>query len=340
MKFNTKNIFLDANIYEENNFFHGTNIQSIFYYSRIKVVNLYMTSISYLELINRMEKKLIEIKEEHNKLVNSLNKKNRILRNLSEYSDIQKSTLNVEKSIIELTKKLDTNIKSSNIKIIPTENIIDDVFKLYYKNESPFSHLESKKHEFPDAFIVKAIDSWCKKNNEKIIFITKDEDFSSFKSKYIVFSNSLPNLLDEITKHYDSLKDKQLLPKIAETLKRNQVQILDLIDAEIDPIVLFELDYERTSELELGTPKFKFYNVTFTRPDFAEVNYNVEIDYHFTIFPSTADLEKEIFEDDVKPFKVVGKLSLPCELEVNLSSINDIKLKRINSNQKIRINNE
>ena len=64
MKYSTKNIFVDTNIIESNNFFHGTYFQSLLHYSRSGIINLYMTSVSKMELINRMKIRLIESKEE------------------------------------------------------------------------------------------------------------------------------------------------------------------------------------------------------------------------------------------------------------------------------------
>ena len=87
MALKTKNIFLDTNIFEANNFFHSTSIQSLFYYSKIGYVNLYITSISKMELIERIRKGLLSVKEDHDKLVNLVNK-TRILRNFSEYENI------------------------------------------------------------------------------------------------------------------------------------------------------------------------------------------------------------------------------------------------------------
>jgi hypothetical protein len=337
MRLITKNVFLDTNIYEENNFFHSNNIQSLFYYSKIGVINLYLSTISEMELVNRMTKRLIEAKEDHNRLVATINK-TRILKNLSTYENFDKSKITVEKSIAELTKKLDVIIESSNIKFISAENvIIEDVFKLYYKKEPPFS-LTGKKYEFPDAFIIKSIDTWCKVNKKKMIFVTKDLDFDDYKSTHLIFKNDISELLSEITAYFDSRKENHYTPFIAECLKENEIDLIALIDNEIDSLIKLDCDYEKISNIKKSELRFKEYKISSIRPEYAEVTYLVELDFSFTIFPSQLDIEREIFSDNLKPKKFSKKRIIECDIEVNLKHKNDIKLKWINSNQKLFVN--
>lgn len=333
----TKNIFLDTNIYEENNFFHSTNIQSLFYYSKIGVINLYLSTISEMELVDRMTKRLVDAKEDHNRLVTAINK-TRILKNLSTYENIEKSKISVENSIAELTKKLGIIVGSSNIKFISAENvIIEDVFKLYYKKEPPFS-LKGKKFEFPDAFIIKSIDTWCITNKKKMIFVTKDFDFDNYKSTHLIFKKDISDLLSEITAYFDSRQVNHYIPFIVKTLKEKEVELIDLIDIEMDSLIKLDFDYEKISNIKKSEIKFKEYKILSIRPEYAEVTYLVEFDFTFTIFPSQLDIEREIFSDNLNPKKFTKRRIIACDLELNLKDKNDIKLKWINSNQKILIN--
>ena len=118
MKYTTKHIFIDTNIIEGNNFFHGSHFQSLLYYSRIGIIKLFMTSISRMELINRMKKRLIEAKAEHNKLVKSLNKpKTRILKNFIQYNEIELSPIKIEETI-DMDIKPSPKGKSMNKELI------------------------------------------------------------------------------------------------------------------------------------------------------------------------------------------------------------------------------
>ena len=46
----TDNIFLDSSIFEEQNFTSGTKIHSLFYYAKIGVIKIHVTTISKREL--------------------------------------------------------------------------------------------------------------------------------------------------------------------------------------------------------------------------------------------------------------------------------------------------
>lgn len=335
----SRNIFLDTNIFEENNFFHSNAIQSVFYYSKIGVINLYLTSISKMELIDRMKKGLINAKEEHNKLVSFLNK-SRILRNLNTYDKFEKSKITVEKSISELSLKLDTVINSSNIKLITAEKVnIEEVFSLYYEQEPPFSS-KDKKFEFPDAFIIKSIDSWCRLNKKKIIFVTKDSDFLNYKSTHIIFKNDLSKLLSDISTFYDLKQKNQIIPLIDSSLKQNQNDIIELIDSEIDSLIRLDVDFEKVTNISREKVKFKDYRISSIRSKYAEIAYKVELEISFLIFPTKNDIESSFFEDDLRPKKFSYKKIISCDLEIGLNRKNDIKLKWINTNQKLLINME
>jgi len=340
MKYQTKNIFLDTNIYERSNFFHSSNIQSLFYYSRINVINLYMTNISKNELISRMRKRLIETKDDHNLLIKSINK-TRILRNLSEYEDAEKFTISVEKSLGELKKKLDTIINTSNIKIISSNNVnVDSIFNLYYENKPPFSQYESKKYEFPDAFIVSTLETWCKKNRKKMFFLTNDGDFNGFKSRHLIFKNSLDQLLEQITTYFDSLRQYPILPRIRESLEKNQIYLLDLIEHKLIELFTIDLDYEKVSNFEREKARPISYKITAIREKYIEISYVVEIVIKYTVLPDPLDLNKTIFEENIRSRRITENVLVPCDLEIPFGSLNNIQLKWVNSNQRIILRNE
>lgn len=336
MKYLPKNVFLDTNVYEENNFFYTTLIQNLFYYSKIEVIKLHITRISYWELIDRMKKGLVAVKDEHNRYVNSINS-SRILKNLQKFESVKKSKFKIDQSIEELTKKLDTIIRSSNIKIIePQEVDINNIFHLYYTSSPPFNKKSDKKHEFPDAFIIKTIENWCVKNKTKMIFITKDNDFKDYKNPKIIFKKDLTVLLEDISKYYDSLQSTQLIPEIDKRIKTNNEELLTLIDGELDTFVTLDIDFEKTTN-KRTYPKFVEYKITSIRPGFADICYYIEVEYSFVVFQTEHDINKSFFSDSLKPKLISEKILIPCDLEVHFEKKNDIRLKRINSNEAIKL---
>lgn len=337
MKHLTKNIFLDTNIYEENNFLHGTKIHNLFYYSRIGLIRLYMTTISYWELIDRMKKGLETVKIEHNKYVNSLNK-TRILRNLNAYQNVEKLRFNVQDTLNELKNKLDVNIRASNIQIIKANNVnIEEIFDLYYNELPPFSNKAEKKHEFPDAFIIKTIERWCEENKTKMIFLTHDNDYNNIKCKRLIFKDNVSDLLEDISKYYDSMQSTHLIPEIERRLQVFKEDILALIDDEFENRVIFDIDYERISEIKRTSVKLINYKITSISPEQADIEYFVEVKFSFWVFPSKLDIERTVFSDNLKPKIYSEKIIVPCDLVIRFNIQNDIRLKWINSNVKIKL---
>lgn len=331
MKYLPKNVFIDTNIFESNNFFYTTNIHSLFNYSKIGVINLYMTKISYWEIISRIRKNLISINSDHNSYVNSLHKSFRILKNLSKYEKIEKLNLKVEDSIKEMTSRLDKLIEISKIKFIEPEGVdINSVFDLYYKQLPPFSN---KKFEFPDAFIIKILETWCEKNSTKIVFISKDNDFNGYRSKRILFRSDLNVYLDEVSFYYDSLQKTHLIPEIERRILTYNNDLLIRIEEDLNSLIY--LDFEKISNYKRSKPEFVNYKVISINPSYAEIIYNFSVEISFVIQPQDSDYKKGFFPDGLKPYKYEEKLIVPCDIEVHFDSPSNIKFKWINSNEAI-----
>lgn len=331
----TRNFFLDTNIYEQNNFFHSSEIQSIFNYAQSGFINLFLTDISKLEMIDRMHKNLEELHNDYNSLIKKINK-SRILNNLPEFSNISQPLLDTDDVLNQLSEKLERIIQLNKINTISSTQLdCYDVFKSYFDFQPPFS--SSKKTEFKDAFIIKAVETWCASNRKKVIFVTKDSDFKKYRSKRIIIRNDLTELLQQITELYDVEKDLRVISTIHRSLNQNKEQILQLINERLNDTFIMEVDYEKITPLNLNFPDFKDYNIISLRDTYAEVSYLIEVNYSFSIIPTLKEMDKSIFEDSLKRYNVKDKITLNCILEIPLFRPNDIRLKWINSNQKVRI---
>jgi hypothetical protein len=298
-----------------------------------------MTSISKMELINRIKIRLVETKEDHNRLVKLINKTNKgmILKNIQKYERFEVNQITIKSCISELKVKLDRIIDNSHIKIINADNvIIEDVFQAFYNNEPPFS-FGSKKYEFPDGFIIKSIEAWCKSNRKKMIVVTKDGDYEGYKSTRILFRHSLADLLEKITAYYDVINETQIIPRVKDELLRNRQHLLDRIEEEIDRKVILDTGFEDLSEYTLSKPYYYSEKITGIRGKYAEATYSVEIKYSFTVIPSINDFGKVIVNGDIKLKKIHSSIIIPCDIEIGLNSNNDIKIKWVNSNEKYRI---
>lgn len=59
---------------------------------------------------------------------------------------------------------------------------IGKVIELYFNKMAPFSTKSDKKNEFPDAFVLSALEAWAESNNTKILAVSKDNDWKGFCS--------------------------------------------------------------------------------------------------------------------------------------------------------------
>ena len=62
-----------------------------------------------------------------------------------------------------------------------------------------------------------------------MIFITNDDDFDNYKSKYLIFEKDLTSILSEISNYYDLEKQTHYIPMIKEILEKNAVDITQYI---------------------------------------------------------------------------------------------------------------
>ena len=110
-------------------------------------------------------------------------------------------------------------------------NDVEGVFDKYFRSEKPFNE-GKKKPEFPDAFVLQMLESYCKKNGLKqMIILSEDKDMKSYKSpyllcvdyrKYLTEKQSEAKILDDIRKSVQNEKEhicEEIQGKINEELQ-------------------------------------------------------------------------------------------------------------------------
>lgn len=73
------------------------------------------------------------------------------------------------------------------------------IFDLYFGKKPPFDTAKTRK-EFPDAFVIAALEKWCKENDEKMYVISKDEAFkrAAIATGVLIPLNTVEELLERI----------------------------------------------------------------------------------------------------------------------------------------------
>jgi hypothetical protein len=74
---------------------------------------------------------------------------------------------------------------------------LGDVLSLFTEGKPPFGTTESKKHEFPDALVLNALEAWAEKNAPYVLAVSNDGDWSKFcaESDTVICIKELPAAL-------------------------------------------------------------------------------------------------------------------------------------------------
>lgn len=76
----------------------------------------------------------------------------------------------------------------------------------YFLKKPPFS--QKKKSEFPDAFVLKSLEQWCKTNKKCCIILSNDNDMLNYESKYLKFEKK-DEYLKTLTRRIQEEKRKE-----------------------------------------------------------------------------------------------------------------------------------
>ncbi|MGO6900879.1 PIN domain-containing protein [Rhizobium ruizarguesonis] len=109
------------------------------------------------------------------------------------------------------------------------------VFDDYFAGRPPFSQAKSK--EFPDAFVIKALKTWCDEHDERLYVVSKDKAMQQAVSEsgVLISADSLQEVLAAAT----IVETPDILRRADELLEKENV-INDLqaaIESEIDQLV-------------------------------------------------------------------------------------------------------
>jgi PIN domain len=157
----TRHVFLDTEVYRR--YGHNLNIQPLqSFLSRItdQIFTLHITDITKLEI----ERQIHELAAEVAQALNKANKGVRRWHSRSRWrdvgddlNDLDARTLGVQGvRDFQFTMSMEWHPHEHQALKLPAQII----FERYFARNPPFDKPDSK--EFPDAFVVEALDQWCK----------------------------------------------------------------------------------------------------------------------------------------------------------------------------------
>lgn len=346
-------ICLDTSIFEN----HHLNLEKGLLY-RLKQFKtgtnkVYLPLIIKNELLAHLTKKAEDAQKEHSKALKGVIS----TWNLDAIqADVSKSLYAEETPESVSQKRLDNFIAAVDAQIVDTSSVSpDSVFELYFRGAAPFSKKETKKHEFPDAFSLLAIDKFAQEKNTKLLVVSGDkgwQEFCSSAEKLVWVENLVTGLScfqDESANYACSLIDEEFLKGNADEWKADIMKAVDdqLWDNEFYVEAITEFDYEHDLE-EVVLVKLEFQPLEGTETYFQPVELDegklateVACKLYLEITTSISfkiwdNIDKERVELDTQWYKTKAEVTVKAMIffeigEFNLhlpanTSISDIEI--------------
>lgn len=96
-------------------------------------------------------------------------------------------------------KRLQSFLQDSSAVMLTCSDLVSlpDVLSRYIETQAPFGNTEAKKHEFPDAVALLALEAWAAKNEKAVIAVSRDTDWKRYcvDSHRIYFIDDLAQAL-------------------------------------------------------------------------------------------------------------------------------------------------
>jgi hypothetical protein len=258
----SKNVFIDTSIYVHENFqYLSDKFETLKSHTLQDKIKLYSHEIIIKEIKSNINTEVNEAV----KSIKQLNRSGKILWNLSkEKIHTIFSNQNTTRYRDLLFSQLTDFIKSTKTTILSSSLCdVDSIFNNYFDKKPPFGE-GKRKDEFPDAFVLSAIENWCKSNNEKIYIMSRDKAWHNCAedSIYLIAIETIEELLDLISFKYESLADRAAkllednLTDIKEEIKTKFMELGFLIeneDGDINNVLVNTIDIDNYYLINIKT---------------------------------------------------------------------------------------
>lgn len=329
----SRHVFIDTSIIVSQNYQYSNSVfRKLCSLAEQDKVFVHFTSITIEEVKSHISSDLRKAIHGHNRF----KKKARILSNivLSPFTEIF-SNINATEVERILLQQFDNFLADVHADIIDINCIEpNSVFQLYFKNLLPFGE-NKKKSEFPDAFVLLALEQWSQKTSEKIYVISRDNDILKYaeKSPRLVPIEKLDKFLDVVVRH-----DAKLASHVVSLLEENEDVIKQAIknefqqlgfwledqDGDVNEVVVEDIEILERSLLEVKDTCASVHlevSITFT----ADVSYDDL---------STASYDSEdkvliVWDKIDKTVEVEKRLDINLEIDFNIDAPEYFKIHRV-----------
>ena len=170
-------VFIDTSVFiAENYFAPGNRIHTLRRLAEEGKINLVMSEITIQEVRKHIISQVRDSWKQFDKVC-------KVFRNCEDIDKWRKST-NDKKESEHYLSRLDDFLKTPNLKILDYSYCSDtaEVFTAYFERKKPFGE-GKKKDEFPDAFVLIALEKYAAETKQNVIVLTEDSDMAGYESK-------------------------------------------------------------------------------------------------------------------------------------------------------------
>jgi hypothetical protein len=215
--------------------------------------------------------------------------------------------LSADQIYVELSSNFDKFLANKNIEQISTATVsIPDVFDAYFDERPPFAS-SGKKSEFPDAFILSAVNSISLLRGHSLYVVSNDNDVKAFCTgrENLISIDRVEELLGLIVANADRLAEPsklaeeiyvELQPVIEERVQ-NELKTadfdfrIDMLEAEISTLDIHDVEYLSKTLTDASAEQSTFelmtrisVDVEFAYPDFDRSPWDSEDKEHPFLF--------------------------------------------------------
>ncbi len=257
----SKLFFLDTETYMARNFqFDSGVLRALQSHLEEDDCHLLITDVNVREIRRHMKRKSVEA----HTVITKVKKDAMILRNTETLPWHKIFTpVTADEIYAALETKFQAFLDNTSVEVVATNTVnIDTVFDAYFDESPPFA-TSGKKAEFPDAFVLHAIDAISKRRGHKLYVISEDRDVKSFCAlrENLISIGRLDELLALVVKNTERLAEpakfaeeffsdwKEAIDKnIKKQLMNAEFEIdndmeENLFEAEVDNVEIESVDY-------------------------------------------------------------------------------------------------
>lgn len=331
----TRLVALDTEVFDRANFnYKSTSFKKLIELVKENKICLYITKITHQEIIDHISQAAQQAALAFKNLHKEFRKQAKIIHSSVKFNNLLYSSINSEDLFNELKEQFDIFLEETEIEILTLDNLsVENIFSKYFKNLPPFN-AGKKKHEFPDAFAIAAIEAKAKVENKKIYIISGDKDWLEACNHIdnLIYTADIDKFLaDIINQEYQEIDVcykifDDNLNTIKEQIEDDFVQKEFTLDDDFSYCVDFG-----SEEIDIDVDKIEIIDRYIVSIDDSEVEYpllifELKADISYTAHISYDSTEYAFWDSEDEIYynlerikgKVQQKISMSIEVEILL----------------------